>query len=49
MKPAPLPDLDPAIVELVKALARSAAAKDIARLRSKDSPRTAGASNDTHI
>ncbi|HKT85595.1 MAG TPA: hypothetical protein VJQ77_05865 [Novosphingobium sp.] len=37
--PARIPDLDPAVVELVKALARAAAAKDIARLRQKDSNR----------
>ncbi|WP_157222461.1 hypothetical protein [Novosphingobium sp. AP12] len=42
---ARLPDLDPAVVELVKALARAAAAKDIGRLRHKDSPRDAGSAD----
>lgn len=44
-----LPELDPAVVALVKALARAAAAKDVARLRNRDStngPRAGAARTD---
>lgn len=41
---AALPELDPAVIALVKALARAAAAKDVARFRHRDSLDHAGSS-----